>query len=275
MINGVEKGLEAAGHRANLLIGAGPLSENLLSRRVLEEQSDAVILLAVREGSEYVQLVERLHVPAVVINARSQPQRFSYVGVDNHGGVGDAVGRLVEMGHRRLAMVHNTHQLSYNLERQQGFFDALRERGLEATATLAIDPEADTAEAAYLAAAEQVADAATAVCLTNDHMAVSFIDALETLGVSVPDDVSVVGFDATPSCAASGLRPSSVGYCIDRLAEEAASIIDRLLQEGGLRYLSAILPARFEPRDTTAPPRREASPKPRLQASQAVAVPKE
>ncbi len=254
LINTIHDEVVDGGDSPRLLVGAGTLARSLITERIIRNELNAVIIVGVREDDGYLDLLSDLKIPAVVVHVRSEPQRFSSVRIDDYGGLGDAVDALVGLGHRRIAMVHNTHGLSYNLDRQAGFRDALAGHGIEPVAMIPVDPEADLAHAAYRQAIQRCADRATAVCLTNDRMAVQWIDAAEAMGLRVPEDISVVGFDASNVRSASGRLPSSVGYELADSARCATDIARRLLADQRIRFLTATLPARFIERQTTQPP---------------------
>jgi len=251
IIESARQAVEAGGDLAHLMVGDGMLASNLLKGQIRDEHIDGLILLAVREGSGQLELINDLEIPAVVVNVYQRPQRFSFVSVDNYGGMRQAAERLIEMGHTHLAMIHNAHRLSYNLDRQAGFADAVRAAGLNVVAMHAIDPMADDAEDHYRRLAGECAETATAVCLTNDRMAVQFIDAAEQVGVAVPRDLSVVGFDDQQLTSGDGLRPSSVATDFKAIGREAAVMLQRLLAEPEIRHLSTVLPAMFVEHDTT------------------------
>jgi LacI family transcriptional regulator len=135
-------------------------------------------------------------IPAVFV-AAEEPWADSVM-VDEHSG-GELVARhLIELGHRRLAFVGPTHYDRADARRLDGFLRAAAHAGLRPT-VIAWDPP-DGAPQVGDASAEwreilSGARRATAIFAANDFAAIDLLDVADVLGIRVPEDLSVVGFD--------------------------------------------------------------------------------
>lgn len=121
---------------------------------------------------------------------------FPSVAVDNRKGARIAVEHLLGLGHRRIAYVGGPSRLQMSTDRYQGYVDALTAAGLapQADLTLPGDFHLASGRAAVRQLHEGHVDY-TAIFCTNDEMAVGAVNELRGLGLRVPTDVSVIGFD--------------------------------------------------------------------------------
>ena len=176
-----------------------------------------------------------------------------------HGGTGSdrqaagaalAIDHLVELGHRRIAVLAGPRAWSEATVRARGVAAALDRHGLEAAATW----EGDWSASAGAALGHEVADAVrtpdgpTAVAVANDQMALGLIAGLRDAGVDVPGDVSITGFDDNPD--AGFYRPALTTVRLD-LAGEARRCIDELL---GVDVPATARPAALVVRASSASP---------------------
>ena len=130
----------------------------------------------------------------VALSERVEAAAIPFVGIDNLGAARDVAHRLADLGHACLAHVAGPPGNSLSVEREHGFALGLAERGLLLTGTRAGDwsiGSGERAAAALLAGP----DRPTALFAANDEMAIGAIRAAAALGLAVPGDLSVVGFD--------------------------------------------------------------------------------
>ncbi|HEX8602138.1 MAG TPA: substrate-binding domain-containing protein, partial [Pseudoduganella sp.] len=122
-----------------------------------------------------------------------------------------AAETLLEHGHRRIAVIAGPSDAPDNVERIEGFMKALRKGGID-TDGLWIAESDFSPEGGFACAQELLASdyAFTALFCANDEMAVGALSHFQEAGISVPRDVSVLGYDDTPSAAFSAPRLTSV-----------------------------------------------------------------
>lgn len=194
--------------------------------------------------------------PVVVAGAREPvPAGVDLVANDDEHGARLVTEHLVGLGHRRIA-----HLAGY------GAVADLRRRGFEATmgargpADGALVEAGDmTEEGGYRATVRLLAraDRPTAVFAVNDMTAVGVLSAAEELGLRVPRDLSVVGYDNTSISRLRHVWLTTVdgaGHEVGRRA--ARCLLDRLERPGGEGRLHLAAPS-LEVRGTTAPPPRD------------------
>ncbi|ACU37364.1 LacI family DNA-binding transcriptional regulator [Actinosynnema pretiosum subsp. pretiosum] len=138
--------------------------------------------------------------PTVVVDPRAFDIAPPTVAVDNYGGSRAATEHLIGLGHTRIAHVCGHPGFESSAERLRGYRDAVRLAGLP---TDEVPDGAFSHEWGFHAGAElaERADPPTAVVAASDLIALGVIDAARARGLSVPADLSVVGFDDLPLAA--------------------------------------------------------------------------
>ena len=151
---------------------------------------------------------------------------FSTVRIDNVGAARDATEHLLGLGHRRVGFISAGTSSNTVVERRKGYREALEAHGIAFDNALVVD--GDFTEAVGYAAAKQLLqldDRPTAIFAANDRMALGAMAAISDLGLRVPEDVALVGFDDVPM---SGyLRPAltTVSVSAHELGKKAMDIL--------------------------------------------------
>lgn len=166
----------------------------LLSHRV-----DGVILtVADASASQTLDVLDREHIPYVL--AYNQPQQSSRlsVSVDNRAAARDAVEHLIAWGHTGIRMLTGYFTASDRaIQRYHGYLDAMRAHGLAPLPPLEVARHTDvTAE--FLQAFSDPDQRPGALFCSNDLLAFAAMRDLRKLGLRVPQDISVMGFDGIP-----------------------------------------------------------------------------
>jgi LacI family transcriptional regulator len=141
-------------------------------------------LSALREFSQRIVVIGRHEVD------------FPAVRVDNIGGATLAIQHLVDLGHQRICFINGPEMSTSAIDRLQGFKNALAQNGIPFEDSM-VKRGNLTPESGYQAAKEllEMPDRPTAVLASNDLMAFGAIQAARDLGLSVPGDLAMVGFD--------------------------------------------------------------------------------
>jgi DNA-binding LacI/PurR family transcriptional regulator len=202
VVQGIEATAQDHGYTV-ILCSSGAVPEREISavEMLRSKRVDGVIVTSSRIGALYLDHLERIGVPIVLINNHNEDSgRYTFtVTVDNRHGGHLATKHLVNLGHRRIAYVTAPADHSSDLDRRAGYQQALNEAGLEPDPALIIpgNGRADGGERALesLRALDALPDA---VFCYNDMTAVGLMTAAYRVGLSVPRDLAVVGFDDIP-----------------------------------------------------------------------------
>ncbi|MBZ5589395.1 MAG: LacI family transcriptional regulator [Acidobacteriia bacterium] len=195
--------------------------------RATRGRVDGLIVMSPDLDTQTLQANLPETLPVVLLNCRSDGAWFDSITIDNHGGAHAMVRHLVELGHRRIALVKGPAGNFDASERQRGYRDALRELPGGWSEELEFDGDFSE-EGGYLAGTRilQLADRPTAVFSANDGMAIGVLLAVRDAGLRVPEDISVAGFDDIPISRFTVPPLSSVRVPI---ADLGAQAITRLL----------------------------------------------
>jgi LacI family transcriptional regulator len=201
----------------------------LVGRRV-----DGVIFPAVTAGSEIPgELLDR-GIPVVVVSFEAQDPRLGMIVVDEAAAMEHVVAHLVGHGHRSIAFLHSGAREEQVDLRPEAVRAALARRGLQAAAGV---------------------DDATAVCCTNDVVAIRLIDELEGRGVRVPEDVSVVGFDDIPLAAHRRIDLTTVRQPAREMGRMAAEMALSAISERRPAAGRVVMPTELVVRGSSGPVR--------------------
>ncbi|WP_049567197.1 LacI family DNA-binding transcriptional regulator [Streptomyces sp. SBT349] len=182
------------------------------------------------------------------------PARAPWVSADNRQGGAGAAAHLLGLGHRRFAVIGGRPASLPGMQRVEGFQSALREAGVP-EAPVAFG-DFDEARARRLTAALMGRPAPpTALFACNDRMARGACTQLAALGLRVPGDVSVVGFDGLPDADWSGTRLTTVRQPVTVMAATALRLLLALVAGDPPDSAGVQLATRLVVGDTTAPPR--------------------
>lgn len=193
-------------------------------------------------------------IPVVAIDPHTGRADLPTVESDSFGGALTATRHLLELGHRRISFLGGRPDL-----RSAGLRDAGYRRGL-ADAGIAIDPDLIRAGRYEL---ETTRDSArillagpsrpTAVFAANDLSAIAVIEVAHELGLRVPEDLSVIGFDDVPEASRRALPLTTIQQPMRRLGAVAAEMVFELLAGRPVEEMHVTLPTRLVVRATTAP----------------------
>jgi len=224
---------------------------------LLERRVDGLLLAAAADQDE--PLVKRLasaSVPTVVVERRIPGLNADLVRVDHDTGARIAAGHLVSLGHRAIACLSGPSRFEVSRERTAGWRAALHEAGVALKDEWMFEGDFSASAGYEMAHGLLKRGEVTAILAGNDMMAIGVLRAAAELGVSVPGELSVIGFDGIDLGGYVYPALTSVGYPIRELGEMAASVLlERLANRLGERR-EVILPPRLIERASTAPVRK-------------------
>jgi DNA-binding LacI/PurR family transcriptional regulator len=189
--------------------------------------------------------------PTVVIGRRIADPSLDVVRSADGRGIAVVVDHLVELGHRDIVHVDGGAG-TISADRRAGFLRAMRRHGFGDAKVISGD---FTESAGMQAASELLADGlSTAVVCANDYSAIGVMDRLRRAGVSVPQQVSVTGFDNNVLARLGSIDLTSVSQQPREQADRAIEAVVQRLDGGRTEPLSTVLPPALVVRGSTAPP---------------------
>jgi LacI family transcriptional regulator len=258
IIRGIEDTCYGAGFNVILCNSDDdPLKQSTYVRLLSEKQVDGLIVLSSGSDVELLDTLRAATMPQVVVDREIDDLAADLVEVNHEAGGFLATQHLLQLGHRRIACIAGPQTLSSARQRVQGYQRALHEAGL------AVDDHllrsADFTSAGGHAAMTALLDAASpaerpsAVFASNDLMAIGAICAAAARGLSIPKDLSVIGFDDIALAAFSNPPLSSIAQPKHQTGELAAKLLLQRIAQPGRELQRAILQPSLVTRQSTGP----------------------
>ncbi len=194
-------------------------------------------------------------VPVVAIDPHTGPADLPTVECDSYGGALQATRHLIELGHTRIGFIAGRRDLRSSIARDAGYRRALTDAGLPVDPRL-VGSGSYRQDAVRVAALDMLrrADRPTAIFAANDISALEIVRVADELGLRVPRDLSIVGFDDVPEAAKATPALSTVRQPMQQLGVEAARLLLTLMRGESPAATHVTLPTRLIARETTAPP---------------------
>ena len=221
-----------------------------------DHQCGAVIFtsLVVSDGPLLADVVPH-DMPIVQTVRRIPGIHADFVGIDDRAGAREAAQHLVELGHRDLAVLAGPSTSSASSERTAGFLETLAEAGIEPHSVLECSL---TLEAGHRAAQELLDShrrPPRAVLCGNDLIALGAIDAFLAHGLSVPDDISVAGYDDIWFASSRLVQLTTVRQPRHKMGRAAVSLALERLADPDIPPREVIMDHELVVRRTTSSPR--------------------
>lgn len=158
-----------------------------------ENKVDGVLILS-HLSLDYIRQVRKLGLPTVLIDHHHPQLPIDCVLTNNRFGAYDAVRHLLELGHVKIGFMGNTAVSPSYRERLDGYRNALEDAGVEVEPAF-LHTDVEEAEYDLSARLKRLEDMPTAWFCANDTIGLLLANSLSKLGLSVPLDVSICGFD--------------------------------------------------------------------------------
>lgn len=198
---------------------------------IKQEQISGILLLATEMDEIDLQPFEKLNIPVILLDNYFSGVDFDHVLINNAQGAHQAVKSLVKNGHKEIGCLGSSKLIKNFRYRYEGFKEALIEEkvGINHEYEVVLEP---TLEGAYRDMKEVLSDKSfklpTAYFALNDIIAFGAIRAMKEVGIKIPEDVSIVGFDDMPFCEISNPRLSTVRVHKQHIGKIA---VKRLIQK--------------------------------------------
>jgi LacI family transcriptional regulator, galactose operon repressor len=230
-----------------------PHAERIAVQSLLHRRVDGLILTTARLDTPSDHEDPRRPVPHVLA-LRTDGVRPASIG-DDHLGAHLATRHLVDLGHRRIGLVGGPSYASSARNRQEGFRTALVESGVPVDESL-IAGDSFSIEAGEIAGRTLLdrPDRPTAVFAVNDNTAIGVMAAAHALGLRIPDDLSLVGYNDIPVVSRLPVPLTTVRVPFHQIAAGALELLLQADRDHGPRTLVAA--PTLIPRRSTAPAKR-------------------
>jgi len=262
LVVGIEERCRLAGYSVFLCNSDDtPELQHQYLSRLLEYRVDGLLISSAKEDETLVGMVNAASLPVVTMNHAFPGLKADMVSENNREGARLAVGHLLELGHRRIACISGPAGLEFARERTEGWRSMLRDAGIVPNEDLLVEGDFSS-QGGYEAACRLLhnfedGQAPTAIFAGNDMMAIGALRAAAELGLNVPKQLSIIGFDDIDLSRYVSPALTTVGCSIKKLGNEAARVLIERIAQPDAPHNEVVMTHFLALRDSTAPPPRQ------------------
>jgi DNA-binding LacI/PurR family transcriptional regulator len=266
-LSGVAGACEEAGLNLILIPAGPPLQANRITS-VNNAIVDGFIIYSVPDDDPHLQTALSRNLPSVIVDEPDATSEADWVGLDEQAATFEIATMLLEQGHRRIGVITSRLGVSryngpadearwsrarYAVQRNRilGLVTGLAGAGIAANA-LAVEERFDNSVEAGTAGLHALLDRhpdLTAICCFGDVLAIGALQGAAQRGLSVPDDLTITGYDDVPEAARVGL--TTVRQPLIEKGRIAGQLF--LTREDGMASRRRVLPTSLEVRRTSGP----------------------
>jgi len=204
-----------------------------------QRRVDGLIVIAPKRHDRFVKTFADLNVPLVVVGGAPRDRKISYIDVDNFGGAVAMTEHLIGLGHRKIGFVAGPKTLHDASERELAFRKTLARHGIRVNDKWVVQGSYETRKS-FHATLHLLSgrDRPSAIFAANDLMALGVLDAARIVGLSVPEELSIAGFDDIDAAAAVLPPLTTVRQPMQRMGKKAVEyILELVARENQERHL--------------------------------------
>ena len=256
LLEHIHDALAEAGYQVVLLLDTMNATKDLLAfRPLIDGYLDGLIFATATLDSPIVAELQRRGIPCVLVVRSVDNANVDVVEVDNYHAGREAVRHLFELNHRRIGLVMGPSSTSTSRDRVAGALAWLNENGVPES-EVCLEQTDYTHEAGYSAAMSMLGrkKRVSAIVAGNDTVALGVLEAAKRLGLSVPEELSVIGIDDIPLAGSPLLSLTTIRQPVEAMARTAARrLVERMRSRSPGAARRDVLPIYLIRRGTTGP----------------------
>lgn len=223
----------------------------------LERQVEGIILCTATENDPVIDYLEEIGEKYVLATRKATNSKACYVGFDNEKGMFTAVEYLISLGHRRIAHITGYMDSLPAKERLNGYVAALKKHGIPVEEDYIVYGKW-TAEDVRSSVEKLTGlhNPPTAIVTANDVVAISVLNVIYNLGLRVPEDISLIGFNNTDETVNTVPPLTTVESPTEILGKVAASLLLEVMASSKPVSKNVIVDTKLIVRGSTGPCRK-------------------
>jgi LacI family transcriptional regulator len=227
--------------------------DDLLNYNIaVKSRLDGVIVVSQSENDDkFIDFVKNNELPLVVLNRLLSRHDITNIGFDDYAGTFQAAEYAVRMGHKYFGMIEGINNFESSAVRKKGFFDCIQKHHLQIVSEAVVPGEYSVASG-YRAMKRILLLSKFPTCIfcANDDMAIGALKACYELGVRVPEDISLIGFDDSVYSAYTTPALTTVRKPIDKLSALGLKVFDEVMNGPKFKYKTQLIAPELIIRDS-------------------------
>ncbi|WP_299095057.1 LacI family DNA-binding transcriptional regulator [uncultured Metabacillus sp.] len=244
LINNIDKQINPSGY--SLLVSAVDINmlKEELTRLEQEQASSGILLLGTNLTPEQISIVSTIQRNLVVLDTCFETLNTNFVVMNNVHGAYLAGNHLIELGHSEIGYIESNSRMYNFAMRKKGFLQSLSEHGLtiKKENVFSLSPTMISSQDGFIEKIrKQSYSLPTALFCEADYMAISVIKSLSELGIRVPDDISIIGFDNIFESQVITPELTTIHVKKDRMAAMAVEKLINQIENNDLDRISMFI----------------------------------
>lgn len=256
VFDGINQRAQELGYNLFLVNTDGREPETLIKETITTRRADGAILLHIGYNEEWLPKYAK-QLPIVQCCEYTGHGNVAHVTVDNYRAAFEATQYLIQLGHKRIGTISAANNVVSTLQRMKGYRDAMAQAGLPIPEGCIAYSDVEYGYPSSLKAARKVLaqrERPSAIFCISDSIALAAVVAAQEMGLKVPQDVSIVGFDDVMYTQMIHPYLTTVIQPCGELGSRAVEMLCELINEGDLQQREVTLPHGFIVRESTCSP---------------------
>jgi LacI family transcriptional regulator len=193
---------------------------------------DGIIIAPVGMSSTHIKEIQQSGIPIIVIDRYFPDGKIPYITSDNYKGAFKAVEHMILSGHKKIACIQGIKGISANTDRVKGYLDALAQYDISVDRSLIVGDNFGE-ENGYIQARILLnnKNRPTAILALSNLISIGIMRAISEIGLSIPDDISLVSFDEQPYSAFLASPMTTIEQRREEIGKMAVSILTSLIKK--------------------------------------------
>lgn len=208
-----------------------------------ERKADGILIIASKPTTSQIDNIKKDNIPCALIGDRHNSISIHQIDTENFNGMYTAASYLITNGHKDIAYIKGNRENQNANDRFKGFKQAMKENHLIIKSEFIFDGDY-TKESGKEALKyyRSLKSPPTAVLSSTDLMAIGFYEQSITMGINIPEDISIIGFDGHEICSFTTPPISTMYQPLELMGEEAAKLLIDQIEENNKSHKNVIFP---------------------------------
>lgn len=257
LFSDIERHLQQFGYSTSFyFVAMGPEGESVCLQRLKSEKMDGIIMLHEIQSPAFYEYLESNKIPCVITTFERDEWASTSIHVSEEEAARAAVEHLLQLGHRHIALICGR-RYSFSTERKKGYAHALAAAGIPYDEKLVAYVDSYSIISGLQGMQELIDRNVpfTGIFAMTDELAIGALRKLKDHDISVPEDVSIVGFDDIEISSCTIPRLTTIRQPLTEMAQTSVAMIHSLITSSNHLNVNIAMPSQLIVRESTAKPK--------------------